>query len=152
MKKIRAYDGRILLGFLPKKTLRIMKLTLILSMVTILQFWTTEAYSQQQKQITGIVSDKNGPIPGVNVVVTGSTIGAITDMNGKYSLQVPPESKSLTFTFMGMETQVVTIGASANIDVTMTETAIGLNEVVVIGYGTAKKEDLTGAVVSVKAE
>ena len=58
---------------------------------------------QQQKQITGTVTDKNRPIPGVNVVVKGSTIGTITDLNGKYNLVVPPDSKSLTFTFIGME-------------------------------------------------
>ena len=129
MKKFRDYDGRILLRFLPKKTI-----------------------SQQQKQITGTVTDKNGPIPGANVVVTGSTTGTMTDANGKYNLEVPSGAKSLTFTFIGMEPQVITIGTSNQIDVTMNESAFGLGEVVVIGYGTSKKEDLTGAVVSVKAE
>ena len=169
MKKLRDYDGRILFRFLPKKTIRVMKLTLILIMVAIIQLRATETYSQlkhltpdeqsenlskpqQQKQITGTVADKDGPIAGVNVVITGSAIGTITDLNGKYSLMVPAESKSLTFSFVGMESQEITIGSLSQIDVTMVESAFGLGEVVVIGYGTAKKEDLTGAVVSVKAE
>ena len=152
MKKFWDYDGRILLRFLPKKTIRVLKLTLILSMVAVIQLGATGTFSQQQKQITGTVTDKNGPIPGANVVVTGSTTGTMTDANGKYNLEVPSGAKSLTFTFIGMEPQVITIGTLSQIDVTMSESAFGLGEVVVIGYGTSKKEDLTGAVVSVKAE
>ncbi|HUX56542.1 MAG TPA: TonB-dependent receptor [Bacteroidales bacterium] len=107
----------------------------------------------QQKQITGTVTDNNGtPLPGVNVVVTGTTVGAITDINGKYSIEVPQGSKSLTFSFIGMEPQEVSIGTMTQIDVTMTESAIGLGEVVVIGYGTARKIDLTGSITAVKQD
>ena len=106
----------------------------------------------QQKQISGTVTDKNGPIPGVNVVVTGTTVGTITDFEGKYSITVPQGAQSLTFTFVGMEPQEVTIGTQTQINVTMAESAIGLDEVVVIGYGTQKKIDLTGSVSSVSAE
>jgi TonB-dependent starch-binding outer membrane protein SusC len=105
--------------------------------------------NQQQKKITGIVSDKNGPIPGANVVVTGTTTGTITDMNGKYSLDVPQSAVSLTFTFIGMEPQQVDIGNSNQLDVTMSQGAIGLDEVIVVGYGTQKKSDLTGSVVRI---
>src|SRR5450759_2480575 len=91
---------------------------------------------QQQNKITGTVTDKNGPIPGANIVVTGTTQGTITDIAGKYSIEVPPGTKSLTFSFVGMEPQEITVGTLTQINVTMTESAIGLEEVVVIGYGT----------------
>ena len=108
---------------------------------------------QQQQKVTGTITDKNGaPVPGANVVVTGTTTGAITDIAGKYSIAVPPGSKSLTFTFIGFEPQEIIIGKLTQINVTMAESAIGLDEVVVVGYGTQKKIDLTGSVsvVSVK--
>jgi TonB-linked SusC/RagA family outer membrane protein len=104
---------------------------------------------QQQKKINGTVTDKNGPIPGANVVITGTTLGAITDSDGKFSIDVPQGSKSLTVSFIGMESQEIIIGTSTKIDVTLVESAIGLDEVVVIGYGTQKKSDLTGSVTSV---
>jgi TonB-linked SusC/RagA family outer membrane protein len=107
----------------------------------------------QQKKITGTVSDINGdPMVGVNVVLTGTTQGVMTDINGKYSIDVTMESKSLTFTFVGMEPQEINIGSQTQINLTMLESAIGLNEVVVVGYGTQKKSDITGSVVSVSNE
>ena len=107
----------------------------------------------QQNRVTGIVTDKDGsPLPGVNVVVTGTTRGTTTDIAGKYSIEVPPGSKSLTFSFVGMKPQENTIGALTQINVTMAESAIGLEEVVVIGYGTMRKSDLTGSVVRIDDE
>jgi TonB-linked SusC/RagA family outer membrane protein len=106
----------------------------------------------QQKQITGIVTDKNGaPIAGANVVVTGTTQGTITDIAGKYRIDVPQGAKSLTFTFIGMEPQEVNIGGLTQVNATMTESAVGLNEVIVVGYGTQRKVDLTGSVASVSS-
>ena len=72
--------------------------------------------------------------------------GTMTDIDGKYSINVPAESKSLTFSFIGMQLQEISVGTKTQIDVTMVESAIGLNEVVVIGYGSMKKSDLTGSV------
>jgi|WetSurMetagenome_2_1015567.scaffolds.fasta_scaffold14988_2 TonB-dependent starch-binding outer membrane protein SusC len=112
--------------------------------------YLTEASNTQQKRISGTVTDKNGPIPGANVVITGTTFGTITDMNGKYGLDIPQGSKSLTFSFVGMENQVIAIGTSNQIDVMLTESAIGLDEVVVVGYGTQKKMSVTGAVATVQ--
>ena len=104
----------------------------------------------QQKQITGTVTYKDGnPLPGVNVVVTGTTVGVITNIDGKYSINVPEGAMSLTFTFMGMQAQEISIGTLTQIDATMEESAYGLDEVVVVGYGTQKKENVTGAVASV---
>ena len=107
----------------------------------------------QQKQITGTVTEKNGtPMPGVNVVVTGTTQGMLTDGAGKYSIEVPQGSKSLTFSFTGMVSQEISIGILTQIDVTMLESTIGLEEVVVVGYGTMKKADVTSSVASVKSD
>jgi len=105
------------------------------------------AMALQQNRVTGIVTEKMGtPIPGVNVVVTGTTQGTMTDFAGKYSIEVPQGSKSLTFSFTGMEPQEINIGTLTQIDVTMIESTIGLNEVVVIGYGTSTRKNLTTAI------
>ncbi len=112
-----------------------------------------DVLTPQQVKITGTVTGNDGtPIPGVNVVVTGTALGTVTDVAGKYSIEVPRGSKSLRFSFIGMETQDINIGTLTQIDVTMVESGIGLNEVVVTGYGTAKRSDLTGSVSSVKTE
>ena len=108
---------------------------------------SAETLEMQQRKLTGTVTDKNGnPIAGANVVVTGTTQGTITDTDGNFSIDVPDGSKTLTFTFIGMEPQEVTIGGLAKVDVRMAELAVGLEEVVVVGYGTQKKVDLTGSV------
>ncbi len=106
-----------------------------------------ESPEMQQNRITGTVTDKNGaPVAGANVVVTGTSQGAITDASGKYSIEVPKGSRSLTFTFIGMESKEVPIEGLTKIDVIMAELAVGLDEVVVTGYGTQRKIDLTGSV------
>jgi TonB-linked SusC/RagA family outer membrane protein len=107
----------------------------------------------QQQKITGIVTDKFGAsLPGVNVMVTGTTQGTITDYVGKYSIEIPQGGKSLTFSFIGMESQEISIGTSIQINVTMVESATRLEEVVVVGYGTQKKINLTGSVAQVNSE
>ena len=106
----------------------------------------------QPRQITGTVTDKSGmALPGANVVVTGTNLGVLTNMDGKYSIDVPAGAKSLTFSFVGMQPQEIIIGESATIDVIMVEYVTNLGDVVVIGYGTARKESLTSAVTSVNA-
>lgn len=101
----------------------------------------------QQKTISGKVTDSGGePLPGVTVLVKGTTKGTLTDSNGKFSLSDIPADAILQFSFVGMETQEITIGTLTQINVILLESAIGLDEVVVIGYGTMKKKDLTGAI------
>ncbi len=101
----------------------------------------------QQQRITGKVIDASGnPLPGVSVVVKSTTVGTITGADGRYNIVVPPGNGILTYTFIGMQPQEVTIGSRSEIDVTMREDVIGVDEVVVIGYGTRKKSDLTGSV------
>ena len=108
----------------------------------------------QTKVITGTVTDDNGaPLPGVNVVVKGTTVGTITDADGKYSLSVPADAKTLQFLFVGMKTQEVTIGDQTTIDVTLQPDVLGLDEVVVTGLGTNRTKKALGyAVQDVKGD
>lgn len=112
-----------------------------------------EHSSQQQKTVSGKVTDSSGGgLPGVSVVIKGTTIGTITDMDGKYSLPKVPENGTLQFSFVGMRSQDVAVGGKATINVTLVEESIGIEEVVAVGYGTVKKSDLTGSVASVKSD
>lgn len=104
----------------------------------------------QTVKVTGVVSENTGGIPGVNVSVKGTTIGTITDMDGRYSINAPADG-ILQFTFIGYQSKSVGIKHRTVIDVTMEEDSKQLDEVVVVGYGVTKKSDLTGSVASVKA-
>jgi len=108
----------------------------------------------QQVTISGHVTDfeDNIAFPGVTVVVPGTTIGTVSDVDGKYTISVPAETTLLQFSFIGMKTVTIEIGEQRLIDVAMEPEISKLDEVVVIGYGTVKKSDLTGAVGSVKAK
>ena len=109
--------------------------------------------AEQQKTVSGKVTDSSGgSLPGVSVVVKGSTTGTITDADGKYSLSKVPENTTLQFSFVGMKSQEIAVGNKTIINVTLAEETIGIDEVVAIGYGTMKKSDLTGSIASVKSE
>lgn len=109
------------------------------------------ANNQQQKSVTGKVIDSSGaPLPGVSVVIKGTTNGIITDANGKYSLADVPANAILQFSFVGMKTQEVAVSGKSMISVTMVEETVGIEEVVAVGYGTQRKKDLTGSVAVVK--
>lgn len=105
------------------------------------------------KLVSGKVTDSTGaPIPGVTVLVKGTTIGSLTDLDGKYSLSNIPEDATLQFSFVGMKTQEIAVTNKTNINVVLTEETIGIEEVVAIGYGTMKKADVTSSVATVKAD
>lgn len=107
----------------------------------------------QQKQITGkVTGSDNSPLVGVTVVVKGTTLGTLTDMNGNFSISVPQDAKTLSFSFVGMSMQEFEIGNQLIFNVIMEESAIGLEEVVVVGFGTQKKINLTGSVSAVKVD
>ncbi|MDX2432490.1 MAG: TonB-dependent receptor [Bacteroides sp.] len=108
----------------------------------------------QNIEITGSVSDASTgePLPGVNIMVKGSSTGSATDVNGVFSIMVPSEKSILLFSYVGYTDQEVQIGIQRDIQVFLAEDIETLEEVMVIGYGTIKKSDLTGAVSSVKAD
>lgn len=104
-----------------------------------------------QSLITGTVVDmQKEPLPGVSVVVQGTTTGTVTDIDGNFSIQTKPEN-TLVFSYLGMKSQTQRVGASKVFNVTLEDDAHSLNETVVIGYGSAKKADLTGAIGSVSS-
>jgi len=108
---------------------------------------------QQPNQIKGKVTDFNRqPLPGVTVVIKGTTDGTVTDANGEYTLTNIPRNAIMLFTFVGMKAQEIMAEGKTTINVVMEEETIGLEEVVAIGYGTMKKSDLTGSIVSVSAD
>jgi len=107
----------------------------------------------QSKSVTGQVTDKTGnSLHAVSVVLKGTTIGTITDLTGNYSLTNLPENTILQFSFIGMSTQLVEIGNKTMINVVLLDKTTGIDEVVAIGYGTQKKKELSGSVVSVKTD
>jgi len=107
----------------------------------------------QESTVTGSVSsDAEGPIPGVNIVIQGTTTGAVTDVDGNFTITVSGPDAVLVFTSIGYAAQNVTVGNQTSINVTLVEDVLALDEIVVIGYGTQKKKELTSAISNVKAE
>ncbi|NHE56653.1 SusC/RagA family TonB-linked outer membrane protein [Cyclobacterium plantarum] len=103
-------------------------------------------------QVSGTVKDDSGdPLPGASVTVAGTTLGTVTDIDGKYTLEVD-ENATLIFSFIGFEPQEVAVGNQSQIDITLQANLSSLNEVVVVGYGTKKKINLTGAVSTARGE
>ena len=110
-------------------------------------------YDDQQRTIKGTVTDISGrTLPGVTVVVKGTTQGTVTDIDGNYSISNIPDNATLVFSFVGMISKEVEVGTQINIDVKLDQDIIGIEEVVAIGYGTVKKSDLTGSVARVTDE
>jgi TonB-linked SusC/RagA family outer membrane protein len=106
-----------------------------------------------QINVTGTVTDAAGEtMPGVNVTVKGTTTGTVTDMDGKYTINVPDNTTVLVFSFIGYTAQEFTVGNQTAISVTLAENTTELDEVVVVGYGVQRKSNLTGSVAVVKAE
>ena len=113
---------------------------------------TSASAFAQTKTVTGTVTDAaNEPLIGASVLVQGTSTGTITDMDGKYSISVTPDDV-LAFSYVGMTSQSVKVGAQTVINVTLKEDSQVLAETVVIGYGSAKKRDLTGSITNIKGE
>ena len=106
----------------------------------------------QAINVTGKVVDAEGlPLPGVTVLIKGTTQGTATDINGAYSLQIPNVNTTLVFTFIGFVAQETAVGNRQVVNITLLESTSELDEVVVIGYGTMRKRDVTGAISQMKA-
>jgi TonB-linked SusC/RagA family outer membrane protein len=120
-------------------------LTLLLAFVVQLTF-------AQEKTISGTVSDGSGlPLPGTTVLVKGTTSGTSTDFDGKYSIQAA-QGSTLVFSFVGYIAQVIKVGASTTINLTLQEDAESLEEVVIVGYGVQKKKEVTGSITSISGQ
>jgi TonB-linked SusC/RagA family outer membrane protein len=152
MKKIRNLFEKRLYGILSGQAIRVLSVMLFFSLLTAFQIYAKET-NLPPKKITGsITTEKGEPIPGASVIIKGTSTGTITDLDGKYSLDVPADASTLVFTFVGMVSQEIVIGSQSVIDVVLKEAAVGLDEVVVVGYGSKKKSLVTGSISSVKAK
>ncbi len=106
----------------------------------------------EKKELKGkVVDDKGEPVPGTSVLVKGTPIGTITDGDGNFTLQAPDDAKILVFSFIGFKPQEVAVSGKTNFEITLLTDVLNLDELVVIGYGTVKKKDLTGSVSSIKS-
>ena len=99
-----------------------------------------------------VTSATEGPLPGVNIVLQGTVQGTMTDGNGNYSITVPGPEAVLLFSFISYTTQSVTVGAQTTLDVVLVPALSTLNEVVVVGYGTQKKREVTSSIATVKSD
>jgi TonB-linked SusC/RagA family outer membrane protein len=124
----------------------------LVSLVLICVLFTQSAFSQT-KTITGkVLDDKGAPLQGATVVAKGSKAGTSTDAAGSFKLTVPSNTSTLVVSSIGFGNQEVDVSSSADVSVRLTASTASLNEVVVIGYGTARRADITGAVATVKAK
>ncbi|KAB5489478.1 SusC/RagA family TonB-linked outer membrane protein [Flagellimonas hadalis] len=112
---------------------------------------TTYGFSQT-KTITGTVSDNTGPMPGVNVLIKGTTNGVVTDFDGMFNIDGVSNTDVLIFSYIGFVTQEVPVGAQDVINIVLQEDTQALDEVIVVGYGTQKKSNVIGSVTSVEVE
>lgn len=116
-------------------------------------FLAISAFAYAQQRVTGTVTDAAGqPVIGANVIVEGTMTGTTTGIDGQFSIEVPSAKTKLTISYLGYKNEVVNVAGKTNVVVKLTEDAALLDDVVVVGYGTVKKRDLTGAVASIKAE
>lgn len=115
-------------------------------------FWAATSAFSQNRVITGTVTDQQTKetLPGASVVVKGTSTGASTDVNGKYSLSLTPAENVLVVSFIGYETQEITVGQQTTINVQLVLKKTTLSEVVVVGYGVQKRSDITGATINLK--
>lgn len=116
-------------------------------------FVSNEMCAQKEATVSGVVTDAtNMPIPGVNIIEKGTKNGVVTDFNGKFTLRISGSNSLLVFSYLGYETLTKTVGQNKSLNVVLKDSNSKLEEVVVIGYGTSRKSDLTGSVVSIAGD
>ena len=141
-----------------KKALQIISLVLIALMISPVKMNAADPVSNsgsvmQQVTVTGTIKDENGqPMPGVNILVEGTTVGSISDITGKYTISVSNSNAVLVFSFIGYKELKVPVAGKVRIDVSMEPSVATLDEVVVVGYGTQKKSDVTGSISSIRTD
>lgn len=122
-------------------------LKVALAPIVVMSMLPSLSQAQATRPLSGKVVDaQSAGLPGVTVVVTGTTVGASTGGDGSFELQVPATATTLTVSYVGYASQQVNITGKSSVQVTLKEDAQSLSEVVVVGYGTARKQDVTGAV------
>ncbi len=129
-----------------------MKIPNVLLTILFLMSFITVVYGQDNITVSGTVSDSMGPLPGASVVVKGTTTGTQTDFDGNFTLDSVPSDAILAISYIGFSSQEIPVDGQTNIDVSLQEDAEALEEVVVVGYGTQKKADLTGSITTIKSE
>ncbi len=125
--------------------------TYVLS-VTLAVLWSSAAWAQERTVSGTITSDAEGALPGVNVLVKGTSTGTVTDLDGNFRLSVPEGATTLVFSSIGYSNQEIEIGSQTTFDVVMVEDVQALQEIVVVGYGTQEKKEITSAVTSISSE
>ncbi|MCK5872778.1 MAG: SusC/RagA family TonB-linked outer membrane protein, partial [Methylococcales bacterium] len=140
-----------------KSQLRKIKLTVCIMLLAIVSFgngFSEEADTdQQQKKVTGIVNDQQGqPVPGASVIVKGTTVGGVTDIDGKFSIEIPADAEILQISFIGMKTQEIPVEGKTQFTINLETETIGLDEVVAVGYGTSTVRKITGAIDVIDSE
>lgn len=126
------------------------KFKILMSTIICVLFYTT-GYAQG-KPISGVITDASKlPIPGVNVLIKGTQKGVSTDLDGKFVISAP-DGATLVISYLGFTTKEVKVGGASTYNITLESENAALQEVVVVGYGTKKKKDLTGSIVSINAE
>jgi TonB-linked SusC/RagA family outer membrane protein len=125
-----------------KKILHVLKFTMLMLLIGV-----PHLAASQPKVVSGTVTEENGdPLLGATVVVKGTTVGTVTDLSGKFTLSVPADGEMLIFSYVGLATQEVEIGEQRIFNIILTSETLGLDEVVVVGYGVQKKESVVGAI------
>ena len=130
------------------------KTRLIRKLILLMAFTTSFSAIQAQIKVSGVISDAsdNQPIVGVTVIEVGTKRGTVTDLNGKYTITVEGPKSKLLFSYIGKQKVSVQVGNQTDVSLSLTDNANNLDEVVVIGYGSVKKSDLTGSVSSMRTK
>lgn len=123
-----------------------------LALALMLALFAAAPTSAQQTSVSGKVTSDNEGLPGVNVVIKGTSFGTVTDVNGDYRLDVPSREAVLIFTSIGFDTYEVAVGDKSVIDVTLKVSTTALDEIVVVGYGTQEKVSVTNSVIDIKGD
>ncbi|MDO7172942.1 SusC/RagA family TonB-linked outer membrane protein [Mariniflexile sp. AS56] len=129
-----------------------MKKNVLRLLFCLVLFLTGISASAQTQSVSGIVSDSQFPLPGVNIIVKNSAKGATTDFDGNYSLSDLSATDIVVFSYVGYKTQEITVGNQTTINVRLIEAAASLDEVVIVGYGTTNKRELTGSIGTIKGD
>ncbi|HET8736158.1 MAG TPA: TonB-dependent receptor [Pricia sp.] len=129
-----------------------MKIRGVLLAISFLVSSATFVYGQDNITVTGTVSDAMGPLPGASVVIKGTTSGTQTDFDGNFTLDGVPTDGTLVISYIGYASQEIPVDGQTTINVSLQEDTQALDEVVVVGYGTQRKADLTGSIATVKSE